>query len=227
MLDAHVCVRKTRAGGTVGDIGQIGNENCGSINLTEDGLHDRWRPGYVKCIAVDRNFAIRRCNFSICLELKRNNFNPETTWLMRLVRPGYLESLSTIGQRVSNESKILVSGRRLEGLIVHTLERMAQIAIGLGLGGPALVQITLGAVEDVWLRSSRPAGRPIGRPEIVLPLVWIRELGEPLATLLQDQLDILWQTSGWREGSPSFIDNRWAGYGDIHNYDPNLGLESL
>ena len=57
------------------------------------------------------------------------------------------------------DPQILIDGRRLEALIVRSLERMAGIAEGLGLVGPALVSITLEGVEDVELTRARPGGR--------------------------------------------------------------------
>ncbi len=145
------------------------------------------------------------------------NMNPETTWLMRLVRPGNLEFQSTIGRRIYDDPEIPVDGRRLEATIVLTLERMSQIAIGLDLGGPALVSVILDGVQDMELTGGRAGGRPIRKPEIVLPTALIVNLAAPLAASLHEQFDILWQTSGWPDGSPSFAVGDWAGYIDEGN----------
>lgn len=145
--------------------------------------------------------------------------NPETTWRMRLVRPGHLEYQATIGERFDDGPDILVDGRRLEALIVRTLERMAEIADGLGLGGPAPVSIVLEA-EDVQLMQSRPGGRRIRQPEVILPTAALQGLAGPLAPLIQEQLDIIWLTAGWPNGSPSFGGGSWIGYDDDRAHSP-------
>ncbi len=150
---------------------------------------------------------------------RQENMNPETAWRMRLVRPGHLEYQATIGARIDDDPEILVDGRRLEGLIVRALERMAGIAEGLGLVGPALVSVGLEGVEDVELTRARPGGRRVRQPEVILPTVMLPNLSSPLAQALHEQFDILWQTAGWPDGSPSFGGGAWAGYEDRQNYD--------
>jgi hypothetical protein len=148
-----------------------------------------------------------------------DGLNPETSWRMRLVRPGYLEYQVTIGQRIDDDPQIMVDGRRLEAFIVRNLERMAAIANDLDLAGPALVSISLDGVEDVELSAARPGGRRVRKPEVILPVAKLAEMNGELAAELQEQLDILWQTAGWIDGSPSFTSKTWAGYSDKHNYD--------
>ncbi len=46
---------------------------------------------------------------------QQEGLNPETSWRMRLVRPGYLEYEVTIGRRIGDDPQILVDGRQLEG----------------------------------------------------------------------------------------------------------------
>lgn len=145
--------------------------------------------------------------------------NPETTWRMRLVRPGNFEYQVTIGRRIDDDAQILVDGRRLEALIVRNLERMATIANELGLAGPALVSISLDGVEDVELSGARPAGRRLRQAEVHLPMAKLADMNGALAAALQEQFDIMWQTAGWIEGSPSFADGVWAGYGDDQAYN--------
>lgn len=149
---------------------------------------------------------------------RQEGMNPETTWMMRLVRPGSLEYQATIGERIGDDPRILIDGRRLEGTIVHSLERMAAIARGLDLDGPALVTVTLDGVEDVELTRARQGGRPIPRPEVTLPTVMLAGLAPPLASALHEQFDILWQSAGWADGSCSFIEQGWVGYADEGNY---------
>ncbi|MGH6879181.1 MAG: hypothetical protein ACREHV_17615 [Rhizomicrobium sp.] len=149
---------------------------------------------------------------------RQDGLNPETSWRMRVVRPGNLEYQVTIGHRIDDDPQIMVDGRRLEALIVRNLERMASIANGLDLAGTALASISLDGVEDVELSSARPGGRRLRQPEVILPMVKLEDMTGDLAAALQEQLDILWQTAGWIDGSPSFTAGAWAGYGEKQNY---------
>lgn len=144
--------------------------------------------------------------------------NPETSWRMRLVRPGYLEFQTTIGGRIADDPQILIDGRGLEAHIVRHLERMGQIAASLDLVGPALLSIGLDGVEDVELTRARPGGRRIRRPDLYLPVVQVEDAAAPIAGALHEVFDILWQTAGWTDGSPSFGGEAWAGYDDLRNY---------
>lgn len=144
--------------------------------------------------------------------------NPETAWRMRLVRPGNLEYQATIGRRIDDDPQILVDGRRLEALIVRNLERMAAIANGLDLAGPALVAISFDGVEDVELSGAQAGGRRLRQPEVHLPMARLADMKGELGTALQEQFDVLWQTAGWGTGSPSFAHGSWAGYIDIQSY---------
>lgn len=145
--------------------------------------------------------------------------NPESTWCMRLVRPGNLEYQVTIGHRIDDDPQIMVDGMRLEALIVRSLERMTTIANGLHLAGPAQVSISLDGVEDVELSGAGSGGRRMRRREVILPTATLASMDGELADSLQEQLDILWQTAGWVDGSPSFAVGAWAGYRDRQNYD--------
>lgn len=148
-----------------------------------------------------------------------DGLNPETSWRMRLVRPGNLEYQVNLGLRIDDDPQILVDGRRLEAIIVRNLERMASIANGLDLTGPALVSISFDGMEDVELSGGRAGGRRLRQPEVLLPVAKLTDMSGEMAAALQEQLDILWQTAGWNDGSPSFAAGAWAGYSDNQNYN--------
>lgn len=140
--------------------------------------------------------------------------NGESRWRTRLVRPGAIEFEATIGSRIDDDPHIMVDGRDLEGRIVASVERLAACLAEVRLGGPALLAIGFEGVEDVELTRARGGGRPIRRPGFSLPIV---ELADPLAqpgNQLNEAFDILWQTSGWGDGSPSFGRDIWDGYAD-------------
>lgn len=138
--------------------------------------------------------------------------NPESTWLMRLVRPGVLQYFSTIGHRVDNDPEILVNGYELEGRIIFGLQRMALILNDLGLSGAAVASVQLQGVVDVVLTRSTPGDRRVGQHDLYLNPIFIPDLSVPFADLYQESFDVLWQTAGWADGSPSFRSGQWAGY---------------
>lgn len=144
--------------------------------------------------------------------------NPETWWLMRLVRPGYFEYQITAGRRIDDDPDILIDGRLVEALAVRSLERMIAIASELDFAGPAMVAIHLDGTEDVKLCDGRWAGKRIRRPDIVLPMAELTSMPSDLAAALHEQMDIFWQSAGRLGGSPSFECDEWAGYNDKEAY---------
>ena len=138
--------------------------------------------------------------------------NGESRWRVRLVRPGAIELEETIGFRIDDDPEILVDGRWLEGRIVTGVERLAGILVGLGLGGPSFLGIGFEGVEDVVLGRARPGGRKIRRPSFALPVTQLDDPIDRPANALHEQFDILWQTAGWGDGSPSFGTGVWDGY---------------
>ncbi|RUL79927.1 hypothetical protein [Dyella choica] len=146
--------------------------------------------------------------------------NPETSWLVRIARPGYFEFQINIGQRIDDDRDILVDGLSLESTVVGMLENLATCAVELGLGGAALVSVTLDGVEDVRLMRGHSAiKKRISEPYVVPPAARLVDLSNPMASLLHEQLDIFWQASGWSDGSPSFENGSWAGYLNRHSED--------
>ena len=143
--------------------------------------------------------------WSFGLPLIRTDNNPETRWRTRFVRPGVIEYEATIGGRVDDaDEQILVDGRALEGSIVANLERLAGVLAAIGLSGPGLVSIAFRGVEDVELTRPRGGGRTIRKPELFLPELQVDDLSVAMQPQLRDQFNILWQASGWADGSPSF-----------------------
>lgn len=142
--------------------------------------------------------------WSYGLPLIPTDNNPETRWRTRLVRPGAVEFEAMIGARVDDDPQIVVDGCELETSIVTHLERLAGVLAAIGLTGPALVAIAFRGVEDVELTRARGGGRRIRKPELFLPELRVDDLSAPMQPQLRDQFNILWQASGWADGSPSF-----------------------
>jgi hypothetical protein len=137
--------------------------------------------------------------------------NPETRWLARLVRPGVIEAEVTIGYRVDDDDAILIDGAMVEREFVGWSERLAGALAATGLTGGGLIQLSLDGTEDVVLRRARPGGKKIGAPSLFLALIDVPDLSAPLARSMHEAFDILWQSAGWRDGSPSFPDGNWSG----------------
>jgi len=145
---------------------------------------------------------------------------PETSWCLRLVKPGNLEYQASLGDPPTEDGRLEVDGRNLEARIIRMLEHMAALAVELGFEGPALASVALEGTERLALTMSRPNGRHIRERDIVFPWIELCNLAAPMAGALQDGLDSVWQASGWRNGSPSFGRGEWDGYSDRRNYDP-------
>lgn len=143
--------------------------------------------------------------WSFGLPLAQTANNPETRWLTRFVRPGLIEFEMTLGDRIDDDPEIVIDGRDLERAIAEHLERLGGIVATIGLKGAALATISLRGVEDVILQRARPGGRRIRKPELQLPELRIDDVTSPVQpSLLREQFDMLWQASGWPDGSPSF-----------------------
>ncbi len=138
--------------------------------------------------------------------------NGETRWRTRLVRPGAIEYEATIGIRMDDDPEIVIDGRKLEADIIAGFERLGAALAELDLGGQALVEISFDGIEDVILSRPRGGGHKIGRPQIGLPVTLVDDLTNRPADALHEQFDILWQTSGWADGSPSFGGGSWDDY---------------
>jgi hypothetical protein len=141
----------------------------------------------------------------------RDGPNPETAWLARVVRPGLLEAQVNIGARIDDDREILIDGRWLERQIVGWCERLCTVLAPLGLDGPGIVGLSLHGMEDVILQRARPAGRKIAMPDIHLATIEVADLAEPIAPVLHEAFDIMWQASGWRDGSLSYASGQWSG----------------
>lgn len=138
--------------------------------------------------------------------------NSETRWLVRLVRPGLIEAEVTIAYREEGDDAIMIDGNIVEREFVSWSERLAAALVIAGLSGRGLVQLSLDGIEDVVLQRARPGGKKIGYPSLFLALIEVEDLAAQLAAPMQEAFDILWQSAGWRDGSPSFEGDRWAGY---------------
>jgi hypothetical protein len=139
------------------------------------------------------------------------NRNAETSWLVRLVRPGIIEVEATIGSRIEDDDAIAINGRFVEREFVAWTERLVTALATIGLAGGGLIQLSLDGVEDVVLQRARPGGNKIRQPSLFLALIEVKDLTAPFASAMHEAFDILWQSAGWGDGSPSFSNGIWSG----------------
>ena len=137
--------------------------------------------------------------------------NPESRWLVRLVKPGAFEAAITIGSRIDDDPTIVVQGHQLEARIVAGVHGLGKLAGAVGLGGPAVVAVALHGVEDVQIAGGRRTGRRVGYPDVTLGTLSLANAQALQPVALKQMLDQLWLMSGWDEGSPSFGAGQWAG----------------
>lgn len=140
--------------------------------------------------------------------------NPASRWLTRIVRPGIVEHQQTIGFRIDNDREILIDGHRLEATIVAAIDRIAQALAQIDLGGGALVSISFDGTEDVILERGRPGGHKVRQPQFALPVIQLDDLQGNVSAALHEPFDILWNTSGWEDGSPNFGTGEWRTGGE-------------
>lgn len=139
--------------------------------------------------------------------------NPEAKWCSRLLRPGVIEKVFTIGERIDDDPDIGIEGLKLEAELVAAVDRGLELLAAIGLSGPTLVAIALDHLMDVALYGGRGRGR-IRLPSLTLTPVLVPPGERRAGDSLRHAFDELWLASGRADGSPSFSgSDAWAGYG--------------
>ena len=138
--------------------------------------------------------------------------NAEAQWSSRLLRPGIVELVMKIGERIDDDREIVVEGLQLEASLVGPIDRGLQFLSALGLEGPTLIAISLYGLDDVHLFSGRGGGR-FNQPSLAFDPVLIAQNELQSGASLKHAFDMLWLASGRSTGSPSYSgDGEWAGY---------------
>jgi hypothetical protein len=137
--------------------------------------------------------------------------NEEATWYGRLFQPGVVEYEVNIGELIQNDPAIVVKGKHLEWMIVTAADRGLELATALNLQGPSLVGVVLYGLENVELSGPHKT-RPIHHPSLILPTATIPPGVVHSGDHLRRAFDTLWMTASFDDGSPSYADDRWAGY---------------
>lgn len=128
--------------------------------------------------------------------------NPEADWCGRLLRPGIVEQLFTLGQPVEDDEEILVDGVALEHRIVDTIDRGLKLLGEIGLAGPVLVALSLYELDPVRIGGTSRVGR-FRQPSLGIAPVLLPDGTRQSAERMRDAFDDLWLAAGFAEGSPS------------------------
>lgn len=144
---------------------------------------------------------------------RRSEFhNPEADWCARLLRPGVLEHLVTLGRSIDDDEEILVNGFSLEKAIVQAVDRALALLDRIGLTGPTLVAVSLHELGPVRLDGRATIGR-FRHPSLWTPPVLLPAGATASGDALREAFDRLWLAAGFPDGSLSFAkSDTWAGY---------------
>ena len=134
-----------------------------------------------------------------------------------MLRPGVIEQIFTLGQRIDTDPEIGVDGRQLEGRLVEVVDRGLVLLRTVGLAGPTLVRIALHGLDDVDLYGGPGRGR-LRIPSLALATILVPDGADASAGFLRPAFDDLWLAGGHADGSPSYGDGRWEGYDEDDRY---------
>jgi hypothetical protein len=144
--------------------------------------------------------------------------NPEAKWFGRVLRPGVVEHVLTIGRRIDDDRDILFHGFNLEKRLVTLADRGLALLAQLGFAGPTLAAINLYGLDEVLLNGGPTIGR-YQTPSLRLTPVLIPEAARQSGNFLRSAFDQMWLGAGLPEGSPSFgEDGVWKGYAPHSDY---------
>lgn len=144
--------------------------------------------------------------------------NPEASWCGRLLRPGIVEQLFTLGHAHEGDQEILVNGFTLEKRIVDAADRGLALLSAVGLTGPSLVAVSLYELNDVHLTGRGSVGR-FRQPSLWTPPVLLPAGAIASGNALRETFDQLWLAAGISDGSLSFAESEeWAGYAPNNAY---------
>ncbi|MCX7586129.1 hypothetical protein [Phenylobacterium sp. 58.2.17] len=140
------------------------------------------------------------------------NLNREATWSARLLRPGVVEQILMVAERIDDDQDIAVEGLRLETELIGRIDRSLALLAAIGLAGPTLVALAMYDVQNVQLLADL-ATRRFRTPNLGLGDVLLPEGTTRSGDLVRSLLDDLWLAAGRADGSPFYDgDGRWVGY---------------
>lgn len=143
--------------------------------------------------------------------------NPESDWFARLLRPGVVEQVFTLGRRIDDDPTIVVNGFHIEKRLVTLADRSIALLTALGLAGPFAVVTHLYGLEEVELSGAPGSGR-FRVQSLALTAALVPEGGRAGA-FLRPAFDQLWLASGVAQGSLSYDGSEdWKGYASDNAY---------
>lgn len=130
-------------------------------------------------------------------------------WSTRLVAPGLVErAISFAGEETWMDVEL--DGWSCDRQIISAVRRSGALLAAIGLGGPALVALTLEEAAGLSLRGPAGQGPKVGDATVSIPPIEVRDLADPQPSELRPLLDELWQACGFEDGSPSIDAAGWV-----------------
>lgn len=136
--------------------------------------------------------------------------NPVSSWATSLTSQGHLERAFAVGDPDEFGFEQLIDGRELDSRIVDALQRSGTLLDAVGLGGPAMIGLTIEGGECLRLSRGKDEGQLFGSPFMTFGPIRVDHLAQPDAVQVRPLLDDLWQAAGWEDGTPSITDAGWA-----------------
>ncbi|MGV1894787.1 hypothetical protein GOZ84_17530 [Agrobacterium vitis] len=130
--------------------------------------------------------------------------NPEARWYTRLLLSGVLDTSISLGMKIEDDPTIVIDAGSIEARIVETAIRLGEIAAGIGLDGPLVINAALQNVEDVQIVARQRASRPLRAPFVPLGSVVLSEVSAITIDGVRPLLEAIWRAAGDSEGSPLF-----------------------
>lgn len=136
--------------------------------------------------------------------------NPVSRWATCLIAPGHLERALALGHPDDFYFEQSIDGQAVDALIVDALRRSGPLLDAIGLGGPALVGLTLEGGDSLRLSRGEDEGQLFGAPFMAFGPTRVDRLARPDPEQLRPLLDDFWAAAGWEDGTPSITDEGWA-----------------
>jgi hypothetical protein len=153
-----------------------------------------------------------RVNFDgvLCYETGANG---EPPWsYLQVFRSGAIEGVDPfiLRQRAGFERQI--PSKALEGVLINGLGQALTLTRDLGVPAPVVCAVSLLGVRDFEMMMDPrryTSGETIDREDLLVPEMLVEDLSQSPASLLQPQLDAIWNAAGY-SGSPNFTeDGEW------------------
>lgn len=127
--------------------------------------------------------------------------NEVADWCVRLRRPGVFEESWTL--EVAGDEHA-IDGRALEQAIIAAIERGLGLCSAVGLGRRSVAGVIIYGLDGLRIRDGEQTRSAFAESSLILPTSIVGLPAETTKDGLADAFDVLWLSSGFDEGSPSY-----------------------